>query len=689
MNEAISLERAPVVERVRTGGMAPPARPSRRLPATAERQVVVRGRWSARLGTTLLVLAALIFALLLVLPVAAILARALAGADALGAASQPVVVEALRLSLLTTALTLVLTLLFGTPVAWLLARRDFPGRAWLDGLIELPMVLPPAVAGIGLLMAFGRRGLLGPLLASLGLTVGFTTAAVVLAQVFVAAPFYVRAARVGFQGVDRELEEMAATLGGSGWTIFWRVTVPLALPSLLTGAAMCWARALGEFGATIMFAGSFQGRTQTMPLAIYSALESDLDAALALSAILVVVSFGLLGLVRLAARRSGSPEADTDFRDTVRFARVRRPAPTIGRQAGARMYAASEHPTTDLAGSRGPRHARDDGSPDPRSPRLSAPDRQSRRGAGAGYDGARPRAQHAFWRWWTGRSTGTHAARTSRCCTPPAASRAIVRTLVGREGLEGALTALAKAGVFLTFDEMKGRQPAIRGSQRFTFREDDFDSTVSRPHLIRMTGGTSSRPGRVGFSLAFLDEWATTVATVLEAHEINEPAAAFWWPVPVAQSLMFARIGRPSVGWFYPVHPLPRTVPLAAGYVRWIARTVGHAMPRPQRCDLDTPGPILAWAVEQLATGRPLVLWTTASAAARLGIGAREAGVSLRGLTTIIGSEAVTEARRQHVEASAPGSLPSTAPSSCRASPTPVPARPPSTTSTSTRIDMP
>ncbi len=265
----------------------------------------MRGRWSARVGTGLVVLAALVFALLIVLPVAAILARAVAGADAFGVGSRPVVVEALRLSLLTTGLTLVLTLLFGTPVAWLLARRDFPGRSLLDGLVELPMVLPPAVAGIGLLMAFGRRGLLGPLLASLGLTVGFTTAAVVLAQVFVAAPFYVRAAKVGFQGVDRELEEMAATLGGSGWAVFWRVTVPLAFPSLLTGAAMCWARALGEFGATIMFAGSFQGRTQTMPLAIYSALESDLEAALALSAILVVVSFGLLGLVRLVARRSG------------------------------------------------------------------------------------------------------------------------------------------------------------------------------------------------------------------------------------------------------------------------------------------------------------------------------------------------------------------------------------------------
>jgi len=244
----------------------------------------------------------------IVLPIVAILARALTATDLLAAVSKPVVLEALRLSFLTSGLTLVITLVLGTPVAWLLARRDFPGRSWLDGLIELPMVLPPAVAGIGLLMAFGRRGLLGPTLAGMGITGWFTTVAVVLAQVFVAAPFYVRAARVGFQGVDRELEEMASTLGASGWVSFWRVTAPLAFPSLLTGAAMCWARALGEFGATIMFAGSFQGRTQTMPLAIYAALESDLDAALALSAILVVVSFGLLWLVRLAARRSGLAE---------------------------------------------------------------------------------------------------------------------------------------------------------------------------------------------------------------------------------------------------------------------------------------------------------------------------------------------------------------------------------------------
>ena len=241
---------------------------------------------------------------LLALPVVALFVRTDFG-TLFAQLGDPVVLDALRLSLWTSVAALAIVVLAGTPTAWLLATRSFPGKRVIEVLVDLPMVLPPAVAGIGLLMAFGRRGLLGPALASIGITVGFTTAAVVLAQVFVAAPFFVRTARVAFQTSDRELEEMAATLGASGWTTFWRVTVPLTFPALLTGLAMCWARALGEFGATIMFAGSFQSRTQTMPLAIYSALESDLDAALALSAILVVISFGVLALVRLAAKRTG------------------------------------------------------------------------------------------------------------------------------------------------------------------------------------------------------------------------------------------------------------------------------------------------------------------------------------------------------------------------------------------------
>ena len=206
--------------------------------------------------------------------------------------------DALRLSLITASISAVLAIVIGTPVAYLLAREDFPGKALADALIDLPMVLPPAVAGLALLMTFGRRGLLGPSLSVIGIELPFTTAAVVLAQTFVAAPFYVRAAKAGFGSVNRGLEQMSALLGVSDLRTFFRITLPLAAPSLFGGALMTWARALGEFGATIMFAGNFQGRTQTMPLAIYIGLESSLDSALALSVILIGVSFGILALVR-------------------------------------------------------------------------------------------------------------------------------------------------------------------------------------------------------------------------------------------------------------------------------------------------------------------------------------------------------------------------------------------------------
>lgn len=209
--------------------------------------------------------------------------------------------DALRLSLVTASISAVLAIAIGTPVAYLLAREDFPGKAIADALIDVPMVLPPAVAGLALLMTFGRRGLLGPSLAALGIELPFTTAAVIIAQTFVAAPFYVRAAKAGFASVNRGLEQMSALLGVSNLQTFFRITLPLAAPSLFGGALMTWARALGEFGATIMFAGNFQGRTQTMPLAIYIGLESNLDSALALSVILIVVSFGILALVRLVS----------------------------------------------------------------------------------------------------------------------------------------------------------------------------------------------------------------------------------------------------------------------------------------------------------------------------------------------------------------------------------------------------
>jgi molybdate transport system permease protein len=243
------------------------------------------------------------FVLLVGLPLAALLARSL-GTGLVGAyLGAPQVVEALRLSLLTTAATLLLAVAAGTPIAYALARREFPGKQLVDTLVDLPMVLPPAVAGVALLMAFGRRGLLGPTLGWLGIELPFTTAAVVIAQTFVAAPFYVRAARAGFAGVDPVLEGVSRTLGVSPFGTFRRVTVPLAMPALLGGSVMTWARALGEFGATIMFAGNFVGRTQTMPLAVYQSMESDLNVSLTLSTILVVASFGVLFLFRLVVRR--------------------------------------------------------------------------------------------------------------------------------------------------------------------------------------------------------------------------------------------------------------------------------------------------------------------------------------------------------------------------------------------------
>jgi molybdate transport system permease protein len=259
-----------------------------------------RGRLTAR---ALLLASAAAFVLLVGVPLLALLLRTVPGGLLGRYLADPQVIAALRLSLLTTSITLLLAVVVGTPLAYVLARREFPAKQWVDTLIDLPMVLPPAVAGVALLMAFGRFGLLAPLLNPLGIELAFTTAAVVIAQAFVAAPFYVRAARAGFAAVDPVLEGVSRTLGLSPLRTFWRVTVPLALPALLGGAVMSWARALGEFGATIMFAGNFVGRTQTMPLAVYQALESDLNVSLTLSTILVLVSFAVLLVFRAGVRR--------------------------------------------------------------------------------------------------------------------------------------------------------------------------------------------------------------------------------------------------------------------------------------------------------------------------------------------------------------------------------------------------
>jgi molybdate transport system permease protein len=212
--------------------------------------------------------------------------------------SEPLVVQAISLSLTTTCIATAITLVFGTPVAYLLARRRFRLRRAVDTLIDLPTVLPPSVAGLALLLAFGRYGVVGSLLDRLGIQVAFTQTAVVMAQIFVAAPFYVKAATVGLASVSTELEQAAALDGADGWQAFRYVTLPLAWNGLLSGAVMTWARALGEFGATMIFAGNFPGRTQTMPLAIYLGFEIDLDVALTLSLILVGCSFLVLMIMK-------------------------------------------------------------------------------------------------------------------------------------------------------------------------------------------------------------------------------------------------------------------------------------------------------------------------------------------------------------------------------------------------------
>lgn len=211
--------------------------------------------------------------------------------------------QAIGLSVFTTTCSTILGLIFGTPLAYLLARRRFRGRSLLDTLIELPMVLPPSVAGIALLIAFGRRGLFGAWLDDVGVSIAFTTAAVVLAQVFVSTPFYIKTAVAGFAGVERELELAAAIDGAKPRQVFTLITLPLAWPVLLGGLVMSWARALGEFGATIIFAGNFPGRTQTMPLAIYLGFESDLNLALTMALILLAVSFLVLWAVKAMLRQ--------------------------------------------------------------------------------------------------------------------------------------------------------------------------------------------------------------------------------------------------------------------------------------------------------------------------------------------------------------------------------------------------
>lgn len=244
-----------------------------------------------------LLLSALPLLCFLLLPLLALLLRVDVAMLPVNLAN-PQVRQAISLSMTTTAVSTLLTLLFGTPLAYWLARHRFRGRAAIDTLLDLPMVLPPSVAGIALLLAFGRRGLIGSYLVDMGVSIAFTQTAVVLAQLFVAAPFYVKSAITGFSQVDWELEQAAALDGANHWAIFRYITIPLTWSTLFGGAIMTWARALGEFGATIIFAGNFPGRTQTMPLAIYLGFELDLTIALTLAVLLLALSFGVLLLVK-------------------------------------------------------------------------------------------------------------------------------------------------------------------------------------------------------------------------------------------------------------------------------------------------------------------------------------------------------------------------------------------------------
>ena len=234
---------------------------------------------------------------LLICPVAALILRVPVG-DLVERLTSPLVAQALWLSLLTSGAATILVALLGLPVAYALAMWTFPGKRGLEALIDLPMVLPPTVAGVGLLLAFGRVGLLGRFLAPYGITIPFTTVAVILAQAFVAGPFFITATRAGLESVESKYVQAAATLRASPVYTLVHVQLPLSVPALLAGAAMTWARALGEFGATITFAGNLPGVTQTMPLAVYIALQTDLAAAITLSVILLVVSFALLLALR-------------------------------------------------------------------------------------------------------------------------------------------------------------------------------------------------------------------------------------------------------------------------------------------------------------------------------------------------------------------------------------------------------
>ena len=256
--------------------------------------------WRGGLGTWSMLLPAGLLALFLGLPVAVLVIRSVLDGSLANALGAQVVLAALALSLATTAVSLALTVALGLPLAYVLARRPFRGRSLVEAIVDLPLVLPPSVAGLGLLLVLGRRGVLGAPLDAMGITIPFTTIAVILAQTFVSAPFFVRSARTGIGGVERDLEDAGRVDGATEFGVFRHITMPLAAGPLAAGLVMSWARALGEFGATIMFAGNIEGRTQTLPLVVYGEFQGgDLDASIAAAAILVLAALAVLVTVRL------------------------------------------------------------------------------------------------------------------------------------------------------------------------------------------------------------------------------------------------------------------------------------------------------------------------------------------------------------------------------------------------------
>jgi molybdate transport system permease protein len=273
----------------------PPTAPlaTRAVRSSGARRTVPR--WGER---SLILVAALAVAFF-GLPVVILVVRSVANGALVSAFSSPTVIEAFKLSMVTTALSLVITVVLGLPLAIVLARYRFRGSTLVEAIVDLPIVLPPSVAGLALLLALGRQGALGGALSAFGIEIPFTTAAVVIAQTFVSAPFFILSARTGIAGVDRDLEDAARVDGATESHLFRSITIPLASTALTAGLVMSWARSLGEFGATIMFAGNVEGQTQTLPLVVYSEFQSgDLDTTIAASAILVLAAFGVLVAVR-------------------------------------------------------------------------------------------------------------------------------------------------------------------------------------------------------------------------------------------------------------------------------------------------------------------------------------------------------------------------------------------------------